>query len=127
MSRALRDAHIEPTQVDHVNAHGTGTPLGDRAEALAISRVLGSDTCVSSVKGSIGHCIAAAGALEAVISVASLERGFLPGTLGLETIDEACPVRVLREPKAESPRVVMSNSFGFGGQNCSLVLGAAIA
>jgi 3-oxoacyl-[acyl-carrier-protein] synthase II len=127
MSRALQDAHIEPIQVDHVNAHGTGTPLGDRAEAMAIARVLGSDTCVSSVKGSIGHCIAAAGALETVISVASLERGFLPGTLGLEMVDEACPVRVLREPLAEAPRVVMSNSFGFGGQNCSLVLGTANA
>ena len=125
MARALRDAKLRPDQVDHVNAHGTGTPLGDRAEARAISRLLGPDTRVSSVKGTIGHCIAAAGALEAAVSIASLEYGFLPGTLGLREQDPECPVRALPVVVPEGPSVVLSNSFGFGGQNCTLALGRA--
>jgi 3-oxoacyl-[acyl-carrier-protein] synthase II len=125
MRRALRDAELRPEQVDHVNAHGTGTPLGDRAEARAIARVLGPDARVSSVKGSIGHCIAAAGALEAAVCIGSLERGFLPGTLGLRDPDPDCPIRALASPVFEAPAVVLSNSFGFGGQNCTLALGRA--
>jgi 3-oxoacyl-[acyl-carrier-protein] synthase II len=125
MARALKDAQLHPDQVDHVNAHGTGTPLGDRAESFAIARLLGAKTRVSSVKGSIGHCIAAAGALEAAVSIASLERGFLPGTQGLQDPDPDCPIQALPANVDDAPKVVLSNSFGFGGQNCTLALGSA--
>jgi 3-oxoacyl-(acyl-carrier-protein) synthase len=127
MTRALRDAGLDPSQIDHINAHGTGTPLGDVAEARAIHAVFGGDTPVSSVKGCLGHTIAAAGALEAVVSVASLEHGFLPGTLGLDEPDKACPIATIQEPRAQAPRRVLSNSFGFGGQNCSLLFATAHA
>lgn len=120
MRRALRESGVD--RVDHVNAHGTGTPLGDRAEAAAVARVLGADVPVLSIKGAVGHCIAAAGAVEAAATVAALHQGFTPGTAGLEQVD-ALGVRVAREPSDTAPRVVLSNSFGFGGQNCSLVLG----
>ncbi len=122
MRRALRDANLSPTVVDYVNAHGTGTPLGDVAESQAISRVCGPDVAVSSIKGAIGHCIAAAGAVEAVACVGMLEEGWMAGTTGLMNRDPNCPSHNLGEPVQKAPQVVMSNSFGFGGQNASLVL-----
>ena len=127
MERALRDANVKPSAIDYVNAHGTGTPLGDRAEASAICSVFGPDTRVSSIKGSLGHCIAAAGAIEAAASIASIEYGFIPGTYGLQNIDAACPIRAQAEPSTVQTNLVLSNSFGFGGQNCSLVFGRADA
>ena len=127
MRRALRDAGLEPHQVDYVNAHGTGTPLGDAAEAAAIGRVLGPGAPVSSIKGAVGHTIAAAGALEAAACIAALEGGFLPGTVGLEQPDPSLPVRAIARPEDADVRVTLSNSFGFGGQNCALVLGHSTA
>ena len=123
MERALRDAGLESSAIDYVNAHGTGTPLGDRAEASAICGVFGPNTRVASIKGSLGHCIAAAGAIEAVASIASIELGFVPGTFGLQQIDPACPIQAETEPLFVPTQRVLSNSFGFGGQNCSLVFG----
>jgi 3-oxoacyl-(acyl-carrier-protein) synthase len=125
MRRALRDAGLEPGQVDYVNAHGTGTPLGDAAEAAAIGRVLGPGAAVSSIKGAVGHTIAAAGALEAAACIAALEGGFRPGTVGLESSDISLPVRAIVAPEDADVRVTLSNSFGFGGQNCALLLGHA--
>jgi len=124
MRAALRDADIRPEQIDYVNAHATGTPVGDTAEAAAIQRVV-PNAKVSSIKGAVGHTIAAAGAIEAAACVAALERGFLPGTAGLQTVDGQMSVDVLHAPIASAPEVVMSNSFGFGGQNASLVFGRA--
>ena len=124
MRRALIDAGIPPEAVDYVTAHGTGTPVGDIAEAQAIARVFGSRVPVSSVKGALGHTIAAAGAIEAAACLAAFQGGFLPGTCGLEEPDPACQVRVLSAPVEESAAIVLSNSFGFGGQNASLVFAA---
>ncbi len=124
MERALADASMAPEDVDHVNAHGTGTPLGDGIEAHAVSQVLGSEVPVSSIKGGLGHCIAAAGAVEAAACVAALEGGWTPGTLGLKSLEDL-PITVQEEPRDDAPRVILSNSFGFGGQNCALILGRA--
>ena len=123
MRRALADAGITAADVDYVNAHGTGTPVGDRAEALAVSRVLG-DVPVSSFKGAVGHTIAAAGAVELALCLDAFRAGILPRTVGLEEPDPDCPANVLASDMARFPRVILSNSFGFGGQNCALVLGA---
>ena len=121
--RALRDAGIEPDAVGYVNAHGTGTPLGDRAECAAIHRVFGNGVPVSSIKGAVGHTIAAAGAVEAAACIAALEGGFLPGTVGLGVRDPALEAWTLDAPLDRQVEICVSNSFGFGGQNCALVLG----
>lgn len=123
MRRALRDAGLEAGDIDYVNAHGTGTPVGDRAEALAVSRVLG-DVPVSSFKGAVGHCVAAAGAVELALCLAAFREGVLPGTVGLEEPDRDLPANVLMTPISRRPQVILSNSFGFGGQNCAVVIGA---
>lgn len=121
MRRALKDANLSPDVVDYVNAHGTGTPLGDVAESQAIHRLFGDSVYVSSIKGAVGHCIAAAGAVEAVACVGMLNEGWMVGTTGLCDPDPACPSQNLSAPLFESPNVIVSNSFGFGGQNASLV------
>lgn len=123
MKRALRDAQLTPKDIGYVNAHGTGTPLGDQAETKAISGLFGSNIPVSSIKGAIGHCIAAAGAVEAVACIGSLVEGILPGTVGLEEQDEECPVLALKDTIDKQVEYMVTNSFGFGGQNCSLVFG----
>lgn len=125
MRSALADAALCPADVGYLNAHATGTPVGDVAEAAAIGRVLGEAVPVSSVKGALGHTIAAAGAVEAAACIAALRGGFLPGTAGLVDPDPACAIAVLTDSTPASPDVVMSNSFGFGGQNASLVLARA--
>lgn len=124
MRRALREAGLDPGDVHYVNAHGTGTPIGDRAEALAVSRVFG-DVPVSSFKGAVGHTIAAAGAVEAALCLACFSEGVLPETVGLVEPDPACPANVLMERVYRKPDALLSNSFGFGGQNCALIFGAA--
>jgi 3-oxoacyl-[acyl-carrier-protein] synthase II len=122
MRRALADAGLSPSDVDYVNAHGTGTPVGDVAEARAIQRVLGA-VPVSSIKGAVGHTIAAAGAVEAAACIAALQGGWMPGTTGLLSPDPGCPVTALTTPVTAQAQVMLSNSFGFGGQNCTLLLG----
>ncbi len=126
MRAALSDAGIAPDRVGYVNAHATGTPVGDTAEAAAIHRVV-PHAKVSSIKGAVGHTIAAAGAIEAAACVAALEQGFIPGTAGLEAVDSKMDVDVVKTPVSAALEVVMSNSFGFGGQNASLVFGHAEA
>ncbi len=123
MTRALRDASLSPRDIDYVNAHGTGTPVGDRAESLAIRRVLG-DVPVSSFKGAVGHTVAAAGAVELALCLACFSAGELPGTVGLSDPDPDCPANVIRSNVARRPGILLSNSFGFGGQNCAIVIGA---
>ena len=123
MQRALRDAGIGPDAVGHVNAHGTGTPVGDAAEIKAVVEVFGEGQSVSSIKAAVGHCIAAAGAVEAVACTLALQGGFVPGTAGCEQPEE-WPVQIEQSPRdAPEVDVILSNSMGFGGQNCSLLLG----
>lgn len=121
MQAALADAGLSPEAVGYVNAHGTGTPVGDVAEAQAISRLFGQ-VATSSTKGAIGHTIAAAGAVEAAVCVAALQAGTLPPNVGLQAQDPCCPVRVVDGPTRLERGVMLSNSFGFGGQNATLIL-----
>jgi 3-oxoacyl-[acyl-carrier-protein] synthase II len=123
---ALADAGVEPGDVGHVNAHGTSTPLNDLAEAKALHAVFG-DTVppVTSVKGYLGHSLGAAGAIEAVVGVLSVAQGVMPPTAGTTDVDPELGLEVvLGAPRPLERRVVLSNSFGFGGHNGALVLGA---
>jgi 3-oxoacyl-[acyl-carrier-protein] synthase II len=131
MRQALADAGIGPAEVGYVNAHGTGTKLGDAAEAAGIRRVFAAapgfdGPPVSSVKGVTGHMLGASGAVEIAVSAAVLGRGLLPPTYNLDNPDPACELdHVVREPRADRVDRVLTNSFGFGGHNLSLVLGPA--
>jgi 3-oxoacyl-[acyl-carrier-protein] synthase II len=123
---ALSDAGIVPDQIDYINAHGTGTPENDKMEYLGISTVFGERTGkipVSSNKSMVGHTLSAAGAVEAVFSLLTLEHQRIPPTINYDVPDPAIPFDVVPN-KARDARVtaVMSNSFGFGGQNASLIL-----
>jgi 3-oxoacyl-[acyl-carrier-protein] synthase II len=126
MRLALHDAGLEPTQVEHVNMHGTSTPAGDVAESLAIRSVFGAhaDTlnCVST-KSMTGHLLGAAGALEALVTSLALDQGRLPPTINLDTPDPQCTLNYTAHRAVErKAKVALSNSFGFGGTNVSLVL-----
>lgn len=132
MQGALRRASCEPTAIDYINAHGTGTPLNDVAETQAIYTALGEHAKhvrVSSTKGAIGHAMAASGALEALASILPLWQGgqhLWPMTTNLTTPDPACPLNfIVDEPIHAPAQTTLSNSFGFGGQNVSLIFGRA--
>jgi 3-oxoacyl-[acyl-carrier-protein] synthase II len=125
MNLACQSAGIGPEQVDYINAHGTGTPLNDSSEACAIRRWAGArvETLpVSSTKAGIGHLLGAAGAVEAVACLMALRDGFLPPEIALENPDPACTFPIPRAPREASLNVALSNSFGFGGVNATLVL-----
>jgi 3-oxoacyl-[acyl-carrier-protein] synthase II len=123
MRLALEDGQMAPAEIGYVNAHGTGTPQNDRTEALALERVFGAGRAlVSSSKSMVGHTMAAAGSLEAVAAVLALEHGLLPPTANLEHPDPAVPFDCLPgAARAAEAGAALSNSFGFGGQNVSLV------
>jgi 3-oxoacyl-[acyl-carrier-protein] synthase II len=127
MALALAEAGLPPTAVDYVNAHATGTPLGDTAEARAIHRALGAHGArvpVSATKGLYGHPLGASGAIEAAIVALALDVGWLPPTTNLEHSDSDCDLAHVPAGGLDCPiRVAMTNSFGFGGINASLVLG----
>lgn len=125
MERALQRADLTPDAVGYINAHGTGTPLNDVAEARAIRAAFGPHPVpVSSIKGAIGHLMAASGAIEAAACLLPFERGLLPGTANHRDKDPLCDVDVIgAEPRRVDVGAVLSNSFGFGGQNVSLLLG----
>jgi 3-oxoacyl-(acyl-carrier-protein) synthase len=126
MRRALADADIEPSAVNYVNLHGTGTLDNDDAEAHAIRQVFGAALPpLSSTKGLTGHPLAAAGAIEAVISVLTLTESLLPANTGLGTVDASLGLSPVRQPTRAQVGTVLSNSFGFGGNNACLVLRAA--
>lgn len=128
MSRALEDAGLKPKDVVHVNAHGTSTPLNDAAEAQGIADVFGTPgPIVTSIKGVTGHSLGAAGALEAAAVVLCMQHRMIPPTDGLETFDPELPKIdvVQKEARAWEPGPSLSNSFGFGGHNCTLVIGPA--
>ncbi|MDI1447180.1 beta-ketoacyl-[acyl-carrier-protein] synthase family protein [Polyangium sp. 6x1] len=123
MERAVRRANLRPADVGYVNAHGTGTQLNDIAEAKAI-RALFGDVPTSSIKGAVGHLMAAAGAIELAACLLAFTRDLLPGTAHFEEPDPECPIHVIGpRPLAKRVDYVLSNSFGFGGQNVSVLLG----
>jgi 3-oxoacyl-[acyl-carrier-protein] synthase II len=125
MNLACTAARLGPQDVDYINAHGTGTMLNDSAEAFAITRWAGSRAAalpVSSTKASIGHLLGAAGAVEAVICLMALREQWLPVQAAFETPDPACNFPIVRQPRNAKLNVVLSNSFGFGGVNATLIL-----
>jgi 3-oxoacyl-[acyl-carrier-protein] synthase II len=127
MKMALADAGIEASEVDYVNAHGTSTPLGDASETRVLKKAFGEEgarkTPVSSTKGATGHCLGAAGAVEAVFSVLAIKESTLPPTINYEFPDPECDLDYIpNEARPSDVRVAMSNSFGFGGHNASIVL-----
>ncbi len=127
MLMALSDAGVDVSEIDYVNAHGTSTPLGDASETRVIKRALGEEnarsTPISSTKGSTGHCLGAAGAVEAIFSTLAIKDGILPPTINYEYPDPECDLDyVPNEARPADVRIAMSNSFGFGGHNASIVL-----
>jgi len=126
MREALRDAGIAAHEVDYLNAHGTGTILNDRVETLAIKEVWGAEVYqlpISSTKSMIGHCLGAAGGLEAITSLLSIGHGFIPPTAGFEQGDAVCDLDYSPHPRTEEVTIVLSNSFAFGGNCTTLIFG----
>ena len=128
MTAALRDAAVTPDQLHYINAHATSTELGDRAETIAIKRTLGDyakKVPVSSTKSMTGHLLGAAGVVEAIFSILAIRDGILPPTINLENPDPECDLDYVPNTARQAPvRVALSNSFGFGGTNGSLVFRA---
>jgi 3-oxoacyl-[acyl-carrier-protein] synthase II len=136
MKEVLRQAELSPEQIQYVNAHATSTPTGDRLEYHAIKQVFGTKHCtsgqffVSSIKGSIGHLLGAAGAVEAIATILAIQKGIIPPTLNYEAIDEDLvndPEKqiIVGSNTVQTPvRAAISNSFGFGGTNASLLFTA---
>jgi 3-oxoacyl-[acyl-carrier-protein] synthase II len=126
MAKALEDAHIGPEDIDYINAHGTSTQLNDRSETAAIKRVMGDRARripISSTKSMIGHLLGAAGAVEAIASILSINHGMVHPTINLEHPDPDCDLDYVPDgPRRHEIEVAMSNSFGFGGQNACIVL-----
>lgn len=127
MRAALADADVPADAVDHVNAHGTGTQHNDVAEARAIHALFGGGVPVASTKSYTGHMLGAAGAIEAVFAIESIEGGFVPGNLGVTPRDPeiAADLDLPEEARTMRVRAVLSSSFAFGGSNCALLIGAA--
>jgi 3-oxoacyl-[acyl-carrier-protein] synthase II len=127
MRLALRDAELQLSDVDYINAHGTGTPANDAAETDAIKRVFGAhaySTPVSSIKSMLGHAMGAASAIETVACCLALESGFVPPTINYQTPDPACDLDyVPNRARLQKIWTIMNNSFAFGGNNASLILG----
>ena len=123
MEGALAAAGLAPDAIDYVNLHGTATPSNDAAEDIAVQALFGARVPVSSTKGMTGHALGAAGAVEAVISVLAIESGAIPGSPGTRSIDPKLGARYQLEGSRAQLTRVLSNSFGFGGSNCSLVFG----
>jgi len=129
MTMAFSDAGIEPAEISYINAHGTSTPLGDASETRVIKLAVGEDVArgipISSTKGATGHCLGAAGAVEAIFTTLAVHRGKLPPTINYERADPACDLDyVPNEARDAEVRVGVSNSFGFGGHNAAIVIKA---
>lgn len=129
MQAALKRAGVNPSDIDYINAHGTSTPMGDGIECGAVKRLFGNaieTVSMSSTKSAIGHLLGAAGAVEAIYSVKAIQTGVMPPTLNLENVSEPCQGidLVPKVAKEKKINLVLSNSFGFGGTNASLVLKA---
>jgi 3-oxoacyl-[acyl-carrier-protein] synthase II len=124
---ALRDAGVGKDEIDYINAHATSTPVGDASETKMLKLALGEEnaynTPVSSTKGATGHCLGAAGAVEAMFCVLAVDRGMLPPTINYEESDPACDLDYIpNEARKADVRTAVSNSFGFGGHNATVVV-----
>ena len=124
MRAALRRANLGPHRVDYINLHGTATPANDLAEDRAVREVFGPDVALSSTKGWTGHTLGAAGMVEAAIALLCIEAGLMPRSLNTREKDPAIEGNVLLETRRAPVKRVLSNSFGFGGSNCSLIFGS---
>jgi 3-oxoacyl-[acyl-carrier-protein] synthase II len=128
MQAALKRAGVNPEDIDYINAHGTSTPVGDEIELGAVKRLFGDAAyklSMSSTKSAIGHLLGAAGAVEAIFTIKALESGIVPPTLNLENPSEGCDIDLVPlEAKERRVRTALSNSFGFGGTNASLIVSA---
>jgi 3-oxoacyl-[acyl-carrier-protein] synthase II len=127
MKMAFVDARINPDEIDYINAHGTSTPLGDASETRVIKKALGEEnarkTPVSSTKGATGHCLGAAGAVEAIFCTLAIHDGVLPPTINYQTPDPECDLDYIpNQARQADIRVAVSNAFGFGGHNACLAL-----
>jgi 3-oxoacyl-[acyl-carrier-protein] synthase-1 len=125
MQAALASAGLDAEQIDYINLHGTGTPSNDRSESHAVTSVFGAMTPCSSTKGATGHTLGTAGGLEAVISVLAIENGLMPGGVPGTQIDPMLTAHYIKDNRHANVARVLSNSFGFGGTNCSLIFGRA--
>ena len=125
MLAALTAAKLDPEDIDYINLHGTGTPSNDRSESQAVTSVFGPTTPCSSTKGATGHTLGASGALEAVISALAIEHDLMPGGVRSTQIDPTLTAHYIRDNRRTRVARVLSNSFGFGGTNCSLIFGRA--
>ena len=123
MSQAVTDAGISPADIDYINAHATGTVQGDAAEAEAIRRLVGAATPVSSLKGHLGHTMAASGAIEVAATIGMIQAGELVATRNLQQIDENCQgIAHLQSNRKAQPKIILKNNFAMGGINCTLIL-----
>lgn len=127
MTNALRDAKLSPSDIDYINAHGTSTPLGDKAETIAVKNVFGASAksvALSSTKGHLGHALGASGSIEMILSILSCYHDVIPPTINLETPDPNCDLdytpNIARQTKV---KIAMNNSFGFGGHNATIICG----
>ena len=125
MQEALDSAGLRPADIDYINLHGTATKTNDASEDKAVFEIFGPETSCSSTKGATGHLLGAAGITEAIISILAIEDGLMPGSANTRSVDPAMRSNYLLENRQAKVTRVLSNSFGFGGSNCSLVLGVA--
>jgi 3-oxoacyl-[acyl-carrier-protein] synthase II len=127
MANAIQDAGLGTDAIDYVNAHGTSTPLGDKAETVAIKSVYGADAqrlVVSSTKSQLGHTLGASGGIEMVITVKAVYHDIVPPTINLDNPDPECDLDYCpHQPREMTVRTAMNNSFGFGGHNASIICG----
>jgi 3-oxoacyl-[acyl-carrier-protein] synthase II len=127
MSNALRDAKLNAADVDYINAHGTSTPLGDKAETVAVKNVFGESArsvAISSTKGHLGHALGASGSIEMILSILACYDGIIPPTINLDTPDPACDLDFTPNlPRDRKVKIAMNNSFGFGGHNATMICG----
>jgi beta-ketoacyl ACP synthase len=124
MARALQTAGLTKSDISHVNAHATSTPIGDTAEAVGINSAVGTHAAIYAPKSALGHSIGAVGALESVLTIKAVEDGIIPPTLNLENQDPEIDLDVVHgEPRSLQIEYALNNSFGFGGHNVALAFG----
>ena len=130
MLNALRDAKLDPSEIDYINAHGTSTPLGDKAETVAVKSVFGESAktvSLSSTKGHLGHALGASGSIEMILSILACYRDVIPPTINLETPDPNCDLDYTpNHAKPAKIKIAMNNSFGFGGHNATIICGKVL-
>lgn len=127
LRRCLQDAKLEQNQIGYVNAHATSTIVGDRAEAVSVAKLFGPKVPLSSAKGHLGHCVSAAGSIEAILTILTVKEGYIPCTLNLTSTDIEADVDLVKDSGRDWPskdqRIALKNSFGFGGAFVSIAFG----